>query len=110
MNGIFDLSVTVVTLFVGGHLVLDGYLKAGHLVSFILYQIELEIALEDISDVYTGLMQAAGAAEKVFEMLDREPDRDIYENFFTSDQLQGHLEFQNVSFAYPSRKDANILE
>ncbi|XP_071945234.1 ABC-type oligopeptide transporter ABCB9-like [Antedon mediterranea] len=109
-NEMFDLSITVVTLYLGGHLVIDGYLKAGNLVSFILYQIELAFAFEDISNVYTGLMQAAGAAEKVFEMLDNVPDRDIYKEGCTSDELKGHIEFKNVSFAYPTRKDAKILQ
>ena len=59
--------------------------------------------------VYSGLMQAAGASEKVFEFIDRRP---VISNQggLKPAHLQGHLEFRNVSFAYPSRPETEVLK
>jgi ATP-binding cassette subfamily B (MDR/TAP) protein 9 len=55
----------VLTLYYGGHLVMRGELSGGNLVSFLLYSLSLGTAIEEIGDVYTGLVDAVGAAEKV---------------------------------------------
>lgn len=67
-------------------------------------------------------MQAAGASEKVFEYIDREPvvkntvkDRMdtefvIGQSEVESDKISGLIEFKNVTFAYPSRPDTNVLK
>jgi ABC-type multidrug transport system fused ATPase/permease subunit len=65
--------VTVAVLFFGAHMVLDGQVKAGDMVAFVFYQQSLSEAIGSIGDVFTGLMSAAGAAEKVFELIDRDP-------------------------------------
>ena len=62
---IFSLSLVIATLAYGGHLVIENMLSGGDLVSFVLYQLELGWALESISDMYTGLMSAVGASNKV---------------------------------------------
>lgn len=67
-------------------------------------------------------MQAAGASEKVFEYIDREPvvkntvkDRMNTESVIgqsedDSDKISGLIEFKNVTFAYPSRPDTTVLK
>ena len=67
------LITTVTVLYFGGHLVLEGFLKPGDLVSFVFYQQSLSQAISSMGDVFTGLMQAAGAADKVFSIIDRVP-------------------------------------
>ena len=64
-NSILELAMDALTLYYGGHLVMIGELTGGTLVSFILYQLSLGEAIENIGDVYTGLVDAVGAAEKV---------------------------------------------
>ncbi|CAH1230516.1 ABCB9 [Branchiostoma lanceolatum] len=104
-----ELTMTVLTLYYGGHLVITDRLTGGNLVSFILYQMELGDAIEDMGYVYTGLMQAVGASEKVFEYIDRKPE--VQNNgFLAPDKLEGLIEFKDVSFAYPARKDIPVLK
>jgi ABC-type multidrug transport system fused ATPase/permease subunit len=67
------LLVTVAVLFFGAHMVLGGRLKPGDMVAFVFYQQSLSDAISGIGDVFTGLMSAAGAADKVFELIDRAP-------------------------------------
>ncbi|XP_071093538.1 ABC-type oligopeptide transporter ABCB9-like [Haliotis cracherodii] len=108
-NQLFELALTVGVLYYGGHLVIANLISGGNLVSFILYQIELGQCLESIGSVYTGLMQAIGASEKVFEYMDRKP---VITNTgsYAPDKMEGHLEFRNVSFSYPSRPDSLVLK
>ena len=58
------------TLWYGGHLILSDRISSDSLIPFILYQLSLGDAIGAIGSVYTGLMQAVGAAEKVFQLMD----------------------------------------
>ncbi|KAI0227571.1 ATP-binding cassette sub-family B member 9 [Lamellibrachia satsuma] len=109
-NELFELMLVTMTLYYGGHLVVNDLMSGGELVSFILYQIELGSALESISYVYTGLMQAIGASQKVFEFIDRKPLVKPEGGNVRPNKLQGRIEFHNVSFAYPTRPDSLVLK
>ena len=66
--------------------------------------------VQSISNVFTGLMQAVGASQKVFEYIDRKPAISTREGKLLSTRLEGRIEFKNVSFAYPGRPDAVVLK
>lgn len=108
-NEVLELSVDAITLYYGGHLVMRGEISGGLLVSFILYQISLGTAIEEIGDVYTGLIDAVGAAEKVFQYIDRKPEI-TNDGCLAPAEFSGNVEFRNVSFAYPSRPDSYVLK
>ena len=58
-------AITIVILVYGGHLVLDGEMSAGNLVSFLLYQSSLSDSFNNLSYVYSNLAEAFGASDKV---------------------------------------------
>lgn len=68
--------VTALVLYVGGKLVQAGELSGGTLVSFVLYQFSLAASFASIGDIYSGLVSALGAADKLFTLLDRQPRMD----------------------------------
>ena len=103
-NLIFELGLTCATLWYGGHLILVNRMDGASLIPFLLYQLSLGDSLQGMGAVYTGLMQAVGAAEKVFEFIDRQSRMPL--DIGTHDpgtDVQGKIEFKNVSFYYPSR-------
>ncbi|EKX49343.1 hypothetical protein GUITHDRAFT_68014 [Guillardia theta CCMP2712] len=127
------LLVTVAVLYFGGHMVFTHLLQPGDLVAFVFYQQSLSQAINSIGDVYAGLMQAAGAADKVFDIIDRRPatcppssscsfssascSSPTHSSLLLSssselskEQLQGSITFQEVSLVYPSRPDALVLD
>ncbi|XP_026107371.1 ATP-binding cassette sub-family B member 9-like [Carassius auratus] len=106
---ISELALQVAILFYGGHLVVTNQMSGGTLISFIIYELELGEALESISSVYTGLMQGVGAAEKVFEYIDRKP-KHILDGQEAPETFEGQVEFKNVTFAYPTRPEMDILK
>ena len=62
-----------IPVFYGGYLVRNGELSSGKLVSFLLYLQSLSDAFSNIGWVFSSLTQAVGAADKVFELLNRKP-------------------------------------
>lgn len=73
---------------------------------FILTSVDL---FQSIASVYTGLMQGVGAAEKVFEYLDRKP-KHPQDGTEAPDICKGLVVFKDVSFAYPTRPETEILK
>ncbi|XP_031734083.1 LOW QUALITY PROTEIN: ABC-type oligopeptide transporter ABCB9 [Anarrhichthys ocellatus] len=108
-SSISELALEVAILYYGGHLVVTGQMSGGALISFFIYMLELGECLESIASVYTGLMQGVGAAEKVFEYLDRKP-KHLAEGTEAPDTCAGVVEFKDITFAYPTRPDIDILK
>ncbi|XP_035514376.1 ATP-binding cassette sub-family B member 9 [Morone saxatilis] len=106
---ISELSLEVAILYYGGHLVVTNQMSSGALISFFIYMLELGECLESIASVYTGLMQGVGAAEKVFEYLDREPKHPA-DGTEAPDTCTGLVEFKDITFAYPTRPEVDILK
>lgn len=59
--------------------------------------------------MYTGLMQGVGAAEKVFEYIDRKPKHNL-DGQEAPETFEGQVEFKNVTFAYPTWPEMDILK
>lgn len=106
---ICELCMTVSMLTFGAHLVTTNQLTSGDFISFVIYQLTLATCLEGLTSVYTGLMSAAGASERIFEYLDIKPTLQIT-RAYEPDSIQGAIEFKNVHFTYPTRLDMPILK
>ncbi|XP_034026938.1 ATP-binding cassette sub-family B member 9 [Thalassophryne amazonica] len=106
---ISELALEVAVLYYGGHLVVTGQMSSGALIAFFIYMLELGECLENIASVYTGLMQGVGAAEKVFEYLDRKPKHPA-EGEEAPETCHGLVEFKDITFAYPTRPEIDILK
>uniref|UniRef100_A0A7N6BKH8 ABC-type oligopeptide transporter ABCB9 n=1 Tax=Anabas testudineus TaxID=64144 RepID=A0A7N6BKH8_ANATE len=104
-----ELALEVAILYYGGHLVVTGQITSGALISFFIYLLELGECLESVASVYTGLMQGVGAAEKVFEYVDRKPKHRA-DGTEAPDTCAGLVEFKEITFAYPTRPDIDILK
>ena len=84
-------------------MILVDRMDGAHLIPFLLYQLALGEALQEMGEVFTGLMQAVGAAEKVFEFIDRQSQMPLDTGSYDPIKVEGKIEFKNVSFYYPSR-------
>jgi ATP-binding cassette subfamily B protein len=111
----FGLSELVLSLalagilYYGGTLVVEGSLSVGVLTSFLLYAMRVGGAVAGLAGIFTSLMSAVGATERVYQLLDREPFVPVDAGLPT-DALVGALEFRDVSFTYPSRPGAKVLQ
>ncbi|XP_066304591.1 ABC-type oligopeptide transporter ABCB9-like isoform X4 [Branchiostoma lanceolatum] len=62
-----------------------------------------------VVEVYAQLMVAIGASKKLLEYIDLDPGIKN-DNVLAPPEIDGHIEFRNVSFAYPSRKSVQVLK
>lgn len=65
--------VTAVALYLGGYMVLDGQMKAGDFVAFMLYQQALAQQCNYLLDFMSPVTQAIGAIDEVLEIMKRRP-------------------------------------
>ncbi|WP_111563335.1 ABC transporter transmembrane domain-containing protein [Rhizobium sp.] len=100
----------VAVLWVGAHNVLEGTLSAGTLGQFLLYSVIAAGSLGALSEVWGELSQAAGAADRLTELLDEvSPIVTPANPTSLPDPSLGRVEFADVHFAYPSRPDTSAL-
>lgn len=57
---------------------------------------------------YPSVRKAIGAAEKIFEYIDRKPEVPP-DGHLEPQELRGHIQFKNVSFSYSGKTDSNSL-
>ncbi|WP_245629783.1 ABC transporter ATP-binding protein [Alicyclobacillus sendaiensis] len=99
MNLMRNLSYALIAL-AGGLLALHGLVSVGTMVSFLNYAGQFSQPLNQIANQYNLLQSALAGAERVFEILD-EPGEADPPGAVSADEVKGHLEFRDVSFAYP---------
>lgn len=98
-------------VWVGGHDVISGRISAGELAAFIFYAMMVALSVGVISEVYSDLQRAAGAAERLLELM-------TAENLIQAPALPqtlparviGNVEFDDISFFYPSRPDSAAID
>lgn len=103
-------AALIVILWLGGLQVLDGRLGAGELASFLLYTLMVTAALVSLAEVWGNLQRASGAVERIFELLDEDPAIADAPGARPLGGVAGHVAFEGVSFAYPSRPTVTVLE
>jgi ATP-binding cassette subfamily B protein len=88
-----------------------GRMTGGTIAAFVLYGGLLAGAFGALSEVYGDFLRAAGASERLTELLEAEPDIRAPANpKELPDPARGELEFDNVTFHYPTRRDVSALE
>ncbi|KAB1075029.1 ABC transporter transmembrane domain-containing protein [Methylobacterium planeticum] len=109
---IFLISASVVgVMWYGAQGVLTGAMSAGQLSQFVLYAVFGASALGQLSEVYGELAQAAGAAERLGEILAAEPAIATPDEPLSLPRPpRGEVAFDAVRFAYPTRTERASLD
>ncbi len=98
-------------LWIGGHDVLAGRITAGQLSAFVFYAIVVAGSVGAISEVVGDLQRAAGAMERILELLGTEPQIAAPANPLALPQpARGAVGFSQVVFRYPARPDRAALD
>ncbi|WP_405123172.1 ABC transporter transmembrane domain-containing protein [Pseudomonas sp. M20] len=102
------LGAVAVMLWVGGMDVIAGRITGGELAAFVFYSLIVGSAIGTLSEVIGELQRAAGAAERIAELLGSE---NIIQPPTTGlvtlpQRVRGELQLQEVRFSYPSRPDS----
>ena len=97
-------------IWTGGRDVTSGIITAGELAAFVFYAIMVARSVAVISEIYGQLQRAAGATERLIELLTEESQIIAPANPKKLSKGPLSLSFQNVSFSYPSRAEQYAIE
>jgi ATP-binding cassette subfamily B protein len=97
-------------LWVGAQAVIAGDMTGGQLGAFILYAVIVASGLGALSEVWGEVQQAAGALERIVEILETTPQVSPPANPLPLPAPRGEVEFDNVTFEYPQRPGVPALK
>ncbi len=100
LMGILSNANIAIVAGVGGWMALQGLATIGTISVFIAYSRKFSDPLRQFSNLYNSIQSALAGAERVFEILDTEPEIKDAPDAVTVDRFQGEVEFRNVDFSY----------
>lgn len=112
MFSVVMLAVSVamaVILWIGGSAVVRGELTGGELTSFLLYTVMVAASVGALASLAGALQRAAGATERIFEILRTEPEIADPATPEAMPDGKGAVRFDDVRFSYPTRPDQPVL-
>ena len=84
----------------GGYMVILEKIEVGEIQSFTQYIKRFTNSIDDLSQVANNVQSALAAAERVFDFLELEEEKEIQNSDLDIDQIKGNIEFRNVKFGY----------
>ena len=101
---LFGFGAVTFALWVGGRDVVTGRMTGGELSAFVLYAVLLATSGASLSEVWGDVQRAAGAAERLLDLLAEEPSiRAPASPARLPTPVRGRIVFENVTFEYPTR-------
>ncbi|HEY8609720.1 MAG TPA: ABC transporter transmembrane domain-containing protein [Roseomonas sp.] len=112
---LLGFGAITLSLWVGGHAVLAGTLTGGELSAFVFYAVLLATSVTSLSELWSEVQRAAGAAERVGEFLAvvpeiRPPSGPVPLPALAPGRPVGRLAFEGVALRYPSRPEWPALD
>ncbi|TWH45869.1 ATP-binding cassette, subfamily B, MsbA [Sporomusa sp. KB1] len=102
INILSTIGITAIIWF-GGHEVINGSLTSGSLISFLIYATNLPTPVKRLSNVYGDIQRAMAAAQRIFEVIDTEPEVNV-RGAKDLPSIDGYVTFNNVTFEYEQGK------
>ena len=103
VNFINNLSLALICAF-GSLLFLRGQVRLGDLSSFVQYSRKFSGPINEIANIIAELQSAFAAAERVFTLIDAEPETEDIPNAIAPENICGDVRFENVDFSYIPEK------
>ena len=88
----------------GGYLAINGTITVGNIQSFIQYNKQFTNQIGQIAQISATLQAMVAAAERVFEFLEEEEEKESDNNIQTTSKLKGNVEFKHVHFGYDKNR------
>jgi ATP-binding cassette subfamily B protein len=96
------LAVAVIVLY-GGLQAIDGHISIGTIVAFVAALANLFEPIQQLSQLYATYQSGMAALEKIFQLLDEQPDLTDRPGAIELGRISGEVDFDDVSFAYKPR-------
>lgn len=105
MDFLTNISLVVMIIF-GGYLAIKGQITLGTLLAFSSYVLTLVNCSRMVGNVTSLLAQNKASSEKIFTILNKEPEILSESNSYSPDEIKGDIEFRNVSLKYNTEEEA----
>lgn len=99
---------TILLLWFGGPMVLSGQVTLGELVAFNAYILLLGSPAQQLTQLVNAAGEASAGAQRVFEVLDRQPEIESPRGAERLGQLRGEVEFEQVGLSYLDERSAAL--
>jgi ATP-binding cassette subfamily B protein len=99
---------TILILWFGGQMVMDGTLTVGAIVAFNAYILMMAEPAQQLTGLVNAGGEAAAGAQRVFEVLDTHPAIRTPKEAIKLDTLRGEVEFHNVGLKYQNERTASL--
>jgi ABC transporter fused permease/ATP-binding protein len=102
----------VFVIWYGVRMVNTGELSVGTMFQFVLYSVFVGASIGGIAELYAQVQKSVGATERIFEILDEIPEvvEISHKTLTEPSSVSGEVEFKDVAFSYPSRKEMEVLK
>jgi len=108
---LFVFAAIAIVVWAGGHGVIAGTVTPGDLTAFIFYSVMVAASVGAVTEVLGDLQRAAGATERLIELLETEPEITAPAQPKPMPMpARGAVTFENVTFHYPSRPQTAALK
>src|SRR5262245_57716938 len=107
--GFVGYGAIALVVWYGGRLVSSHTLTMGQLTAFLLYTGIVAVSLGSLGSLWSDFMKAAGASQRIFELLDRRGSLELSSGE-PAGEVRGSLRFVDVGFAYPTRPEQEVLQ
>jgi ABC-type multidrug transport system fused ATPase/permease subunit len=101
-------ACTILILWFGGNMVLNGTLSVGELVAFNAYVLMLAAPAQQLTWLVNAAGEASAGAKRVLEVLDTDPEIESPPNAVKPSTLRGEVEFREVALKYLDEKKASL--
>ncbi len=100
ITGVINNLSYVAIAIAGGLMAANGNLEIDTIVSFLLYSRQFSRPFVDIANIYNNFQTAVAGAERIFQVLDEQPEPPDAADFVPLDRPRGDIVFRNVTFGY----------
>lgn len=97
---VMNIVALAILIFVGGHMVLENVITIGTIVIFQRYINKFFQPIQELAEQFNTIQSANACAERIFWLLDTEPEIQNDPDAVSVDSFKGRIEFKNVWFAY----------
>ena len=96
--------------FIGIRILGMGSLEIGTFLAFATYLAMFWSPIRNLANLYNQMVNNISSAERIFDILDTEPELKDLDDAYEMPDIQGRVEFDHVTFAYPDEPDRDVIQ
>ncbi len=105
---LFLFGAIVFIIWQGVTMVQQGDLSLTQFNAFLIFTVMLGASVGSLPELYASIQKTVGATERLMQLIQEDSEKELYVGKQLT-ELSGNIEFNNVRFAYPQRKDIEVL-